>query len=77
VTATGVSSDAGTCNVNSVANSVHCDLGTMAAGSQATVTVNATAPSVAGAVTNTASTANANPDANLANNSASVTVQPK
>ena len=77
VTGTSVTTDTGTCALDPVANSVHCDLGTMAAAKQATIVVNATAPSAAGAVTNTASTGLVGTDANPANNSASVTVQPK
>jgi uncharacterized repeat protein (TIGR01451 family) len=77
VTATSATTDTGTCSLDTAANSVHCDLGTMAAGKQATITVNATAPSVTGAVTNSASTATTSTDINLANNGASVTVQPK
>ncbi|MEA2412585.1 MAG: hypothetical protein QOC77_3146 [Thermoleophilaceae bacterium] len=77
VAGTSVSTDTGTCSIDSTANSVHCDLGTMAAGKQANVTVNAIAPSSAGAVTNTASSGLVGTDANSANNSASVTVQPK
>jgi uncharacterized repeat protein (TIGR01451 family) len=77
VPGTSVSTDTGTCAVDTAANSVHCDLGTVAAGKQATITVNVTAPSAPGSVTNTASSALAGTDANLANNSASVTVQPR
>jgi uncharacterized repeat protein (TIGR01451 family) len=77
VVGTSVSSDTGTCTVDTVANSVHCDVGGLAVGKQATITVNAIAPSSPGAVTNTASTGLAETDANPANNSASVTVQPR
>jgi uncharacterized repeat protein (TIGR01451 family) len=77
VMGTGVSSDTGTCSIDSTTNSVHCDLGTMAAGKQATIVVSAIAPSAAGAVTNTASTGLVGTDANPGNNNASVTVQPK
>lgn len=77
VVGTSVTTDTGTCSLDTTANAVHCDLGTVAAGKQATITVNATAPGAAGAVTNTASTATTSSDTNLANNSASVTVQPK
>ena len=77
VAGTSVTTDTGTCALDPTANSVHCDLGTMAAGKQATIVVNATAPSAAGAVTNTASTGLVGTDTNPANNSASVTVQPK
>jgi len=77
VTATSVSTDTGTCSVDTAADSVHCDLGTLAVGKQATITVNALAPATSGAVTNTASTTFPGTDSNLANNSASVTIQPK
>lgn len=77
VTGIGVSTDTGTCSLDTGANTVHCDLGTLAAGKQATITVNAVAPSTAGAVTNTASTSFSGTDSNPANNSASVTVQPR
>jgi uncharacterized repeat protein (TIGR01451 family) len=77
VTGTSVSTDLGTCTVDTAANSVHCDLGGLAAGKQATIVVNATAPTAPGSVTNTASTAMTETDTNPANNSASVTVQPK
>ncbi len=77
VSGISVSTDTGTCSLDTTVNTVHCDLGTVAAGKQATITVNAVAPSAAGAVTNTASTAFSGTDSNPANNSASVTVQPR
>jgi uncharacterized repeat protein (TIGR01451 family) len=77
VVGTSVATDSGTCALDAVTNSVHCDLGTVAAGKQATITVNASAPSAPGAVTNTASSAMAGTDANPGNNSTSITVQPR
>jgi uncharacterized repeat protein (TIGR01451 family) len=77
VTGTSVSTDTGSCVVDTVTNGVHCDLGGLAAGKQATIVVNATAPTAAGSITNTASTGMAGTDTNPANNSASVTVQPR
>jgi uncharacterized repeat protein (TIGR01451 family) len=77
VTGTSASSDTGTCAIDAGTNSVHCDIGGVAAGKQATITVNATAPAAPGAVTNTASTGLTGTDANPGNNAASVTVQPR
>ncbi|MEA2449218.1 MAG: hypothetical protein QOG63_1150 [Thermoleophilaceae bacterium] len=77
VTGTSVSTDTGSCVVDTVTNGVHCDLGGLAAGKQATIVVNATAPTAAGSITNTASTGMTGTDTNPANNSASVTVQPR
>jgi uncharacterized repeat protein (TIGR01451 family) len=77
VTGTRASTDTGSCAVDTVANSVHCDLGALAAGKQATITVEATAPSSPGAVTNTATAGLAGTDANPGNNRTSVAVQPK
>lgn len=77
VAGTSVATDTGTCALDPVANSVHCDLGTVAVGKQATITVNALAPGVSGAVTNIASSALLGTDANPGNNGTSITVQPK
>jgi uncharacterized repeat protein (TIGR01451 family) len=77
VTGISVSTDTGTCSLDQAANTIHCSLGTLAAGTQAAITVNAVAPSTPGAVTNTASTTFAGTDSNPANNSANVTVQPR
>jgi uncharacterized repeat protein (TIGR01451 family) len=44
VAATSVLTDTGTCSLDAVANTVHCDLGTLAVGKQATITVTALAP---------------------------------
>jgi uncharacterized repeat protein (TIGR01451 family) len=77
VVGTAVSTDTGTCSLDPATNSVHCDLGTFPVGKQATITITATAPAVTGAVTNTASTTFAGTDSNPANNTTSVTVQPK
>lgn len=75
VTATGVSSDTGTCALS--VNAVDCSLGLFAVGGQAKFAVAALAPTVTASVTNTATATMSNPDRNPANNAVSVTVQPQ
>lgn len=66
----------GTCTAGAVAGSVHCDLGNLAVGQQATIVLTAS-PTATGTVTDTASIAMTGPDTQPANNSVGVTVQPK
>jgi hypothetical protein len=54
-----------------------CSLGDLAAGGQATVTINVQAPSTLGSLTDTASAYATNADTDLANNSVAVTVSVK
>jgi uncharacterized repeat protein (TIGR01451 family) len=75
LTMTTASTDTGTCTVTG--NSVHCALGTFAVGGQAKIVLAVIAPTVSGAVINTATATMTNPDRNAANNTVSVTVQPK
>jgi uncharacterized repeat protein (TIGR01451 family) len=70
VTATAVLSSQGTCAIN--AQIVTCTLGTMASGSQAVITITASAASF-GIVTNTATVTSATADPDPADNSASET----
>jgi uncharacterized repeat protein (TIGR01451 family) len=75
LTATTATSDAGSCTVTG--NAVHCALGLFAVGGQAKITVGVVAPTVTGAIADTATASMSNPDRNPANNSVTVTVQPK
>ncbi len=80
VTMVSALSSQGTCNVNAAANSVSCDLGTLAAGATATVTVTATSPALTSpdTVQNTFSAYSNEADPNGANNTATeaTTVNP-
>jgi uncharacterized repeat protein (TIGR01451 family) len=73
---TSFSSNVGTCTSGASPNSVHCDLGDLAVGQQATIVITAV-PSATGAATNTASIAMAGPDTQTPNNMVGVTVQPR
>jgi uncharacterized repeat protein (TIGR01451 family) len=66
----------GTCTMNRAANSFHCDIGTLGTGQQSNITFTAT-PATTGSFPNTASAALAGADINPANNSVTVTVQPR
>jgi uncharacterized repeat protein (TIGR01451 family) len=68
--------DNGTCTPNVVSNSVHCDIGNLGVGQQSDISYSAT-PTATGTVANTASIAMLGTDTHPANNSVSVTVQPK
>jgi uncharacterized repeat protein (TIGR01451 family) len=68
--------DVGSCTANTVSNSVHCDIGNLGVGQQSTISLAAT-PNVAGAFANTATIAMTGADTHPANNSVTVTVQPK
>ena len=72
----GVSTNVGTCTSDPTAGRVHCDLGDLAVGQQATIVINAAATAT-GTVTDTASTAMTGPDLQPANNTVGVTVQPR
>jgi uncharacterized repeat protein (TIGR01451 family) len=65
------SSDGGSCTV---AGQLDCDLGALAAGARAVVTVVATAPSQPGSVTLVVSTTTSSPDADEANDTAQASV---
>jgi uncharacterized repeat protein (TIGR01451 family) len=69
-----VSTNLGTCTA--AAGSVHCDLGNLAVGQQATITITAV-PTATGTVTDIAAIAMLGPDTQPANNTVGVTVQPK
>jgi uncharacterized repeat protein (TIGR01451 family) len=68
--------DVGTCTTNTASNSVHRDIGNLGVGQQSTIFLAAT-PSAAGVVANTATVAMTGSDIHPANNSVTVTVQPK
>jgi uncharacterized repeat protein (TIGR01451 family) len=68
--------DNGTCTANPASNSVHCDIGNLGTGQQSDITFSAT-PTAAGAFGNTATVAMTGTDTHPANNSVTVTVQPK
>jgi uncharacterized repeat protein (TIGR01451 family) len=71
-----VTIDDGTCTPNTVADSLHCDIGSLAVGQQSDITVAAT-PTAAGVIGNTARVAMAGADLHAANNNVTVVVQPK
>jgi len=71
-TVNGVS---GSCSLVDVV--VSCDLGTLASGTQATVVVNAYAPTTVGTYSSTGSVSSGTADPNLGNNSVTVTIQVK
>jgi uncharacterized repeat protein (TIGR01451 family) len=77
LTLAGVATDTGTCSGGAVANSVHCDLGALAVGRQVKIVITAVAPATGGSITDTAAVSMSGPDTQPANNSVSVTVQPK
>jgi uncharacterized repeat protein (TIGR01451 family) len=56
---------------------ISCDLGTLASGAQATVVVNAYAPTTVGTYANTGTATSSTADPNSGNNSVTVTVQVK
>jgi uncharacterized repeat protein (TIGR01451 family) len=68
--------DNGTCAADAASNSVHCDIGNLGVGQQSTITFSAT-PTAAGSFGNTATVAMTGTDTHPANNSVTVTVQPK
>jgi uncharacterized repeat protein (TIGR01451 family) len=71
-----VTIDNGTCAIDAAANSVHCDIGSLGVGQQSNITFSAT-PTAAGAFGNTGTVAMTGTDTQPANNSVTVTVQPK
>jgi uncharacterized repeat protein (TIGR01451 family) len=73
---TSFSTSVGTCVGGASPNSVHCELGDLAVGQQATIVITAVATAT-GAATNTATTGMTGPDTQPANNSVGVTVQPR
>lgn len=75
LTLSSATTDTGTCTMTG--NAVHCDLGLFAVGGQAKITIGAIAPTLAGTVADTATATMTNPDRSPANNSVTVTVQPK
>jgi uncharacterized repeat protein (TIGR01451 family) len=72
----GLAVDTGSCTIFTATNSVHCDIGSLAVGQQATISYSAT-PTTVGVFANTASVATGGVDTNPANNEFTVTVQPK
>jgi uncharacterized repeat protein (TIGR01451 family) len=68
--------DNGTCTEDPAANSVHCDIGSLRTGQQSDITFSATATTT-GAFGNTATVAMTGADTHPANNSVTVTVQPR
>jgi uncharacterized repeat protein (TIGR01451 family) len=73
---TSFSTSIGTCTAGASPGSVHCELGDLAVGQQATIVITAV-PSATGAVTNTAKVGMIGDDTQSANNSVGVTVQPR
>jgi uncharacterized repeat protein (TIGR01451 family) len=71
-----VTTNDGACTASATSDSIHCDIGSLAVGQQATISFSAT-PTAAGAVANKATIAMIAPDTQPANNSVTVTVQPK
>jgi uncharacterized repeat protein (TIGR01451 family) len=68
--------DNGSCAANAATNSVHCDIANLDVGQQSDITFSAT-PTAAGAFGNTATVAMTGTDTHPANDSVTVTVQPK
>jgi uncharacterized repeat protein (TIGR01451 family) len=68
--------DVGSCTTNIALNSVHCDIGNLGVGQQSTISLAAT-PSASGVIANTATIDTTGTDSHPANNSVTVTVQPK
>jgi uncharacterized repeat protein (TIGR01451 family) len=66
----------GTCTVDVLANSVHCDIGNLGVGQQSVITFAAT-PHVTGSVADQGSAAMTGTDTQTSNNSAVVIVQPR
>jgi uncharacterized repeat protein (TIGR01451 family) len=73
---TTVTIGSGTCTADTAANSVHCDVGSLDVGQQSVVTLSAT-PTATGVFGNTATVTMAGTDTHPANNSVTVTVQPR
>jgi hypothetical protein len=71
-----VTIDNGSCTPSIVANAVHCDSGTLAVGQQSDMSFPAT-PTATGIFANQATVAMTGTDTQPANNSFTVTVQPK
>jgi large repetitive protein len=71
-----VSTTLGACSADAASSSVHCDLGDLGVGQQATVVITAVATAT-GPVTDTASVAMMGADTQPANNTVGVTVQPR
>ncbi|HET6793912.1 MAG TPA: DUF11 domain-containing protein [Acidimicrobiales bacterium] len=71
-----VSVDVGTCTASTATNSVHCDIGGLAVGQQSTISFAAT-PTTTGVFGDTGTVAMTGTDTQPANNSFTVTVQPK
>lgn len=68
--------DVGSCAADPVSNHVHCDIGNLAVGQQATISFAAT-PTATGVFGNTATVAMTGQDTHATNNNVTVTVQPK
>jgi large repetitive protein len=66
----------GSCTANAASGSIHCNIGTLSTGQQSVITFSAT-PTVTGTFGNTATTAFTGTDTHPANNSVTVTVQPR
>lgn len=75
LTFVGVVSSVGACLQSS--GTVSCDLGALAVGKQATITITVTAPTTAATIVNTASVSFAGTDLNAANSAVAVTVAVK
>jgi uncharacterized repeat protein (TIGR01451 family) len=74
LTFVSVSASVGTCS--NAGNAIHCDVGALQTGQQSNIVITAI-PTATGSVTDTASIAMTGPDTQPANNTTSVTVQPK
>lgn len=71
-----VTIDTGSCTVSTATNSLHCAIGNLAVGQQSTISFSAT-PATTGTSGNTATVTMSGTDIQPANNSFTVTVQPK
>jgi uncharacterized repeat protein (TIGR01451 family) len=74
LTFVSVQASIGTCS--NTGNAIHCNVGTLATGQQSNIVITAI-PTTTGALTDTASIAMTGPDTQPANNTTSITVQPK
>jgi uncharacterized repeat protein (TIGR01451 family) len=76
ITVDGVTTDNGSCAADPATNSVRCDIGDLAVGRQSDITITAT-PGGTGVFVDTASVSMSGTDTHPANNTVSVTVQPR
>jgi uncharacterized repeat protein (TIGR01451 family) len=80
LTPTAAAAGIGTCALRTTTTrttTIHCAIGDLAPGRQASVTITALTPPTTGPITNTATTTMTGPDTHPRNNTATIRVQPK